>query len=83
MGCFSTKSPADTGLYDLQNDLRDGDLTALTCPVMIVRGTKDAFSTEPKFSEVMQQMSSKNLKIEQVEGGDHSLSTKTKVGQER
>ena len=63
--------------------MRDEDLTAVTCPIMIVKGTKDTFSTEPTFSEVMKRMSSQNLQIELVEGGDHSLSTKNKAGQER
>ena len=67
----------------LQDQLRDTDLCALQIPVMIVRGTKDPFSTPAVFEEVMTRMTPSKLCIQSVEGGDHSLGTKTKIGQQR
>ena len=63
--------------------MRDEDLVALKQPVMIVRGSKDAFSTEGPFSQVTQRMKSKQLHIVNVEGGDHSLGTKNAAGEKR
>ena len=67
----------------IQEQLRDEDLTALQIPVLIVKGTKDTFSTEGPFKEVTSRMASPRLEIEMVEKGDHSLSSKTGVGKER
>lgn len=63
--------------------LRDEDLVALDQPVMIVRGSKDAFSTEGPFSQVTGRMASERLRIVNVSGGDHSLGTKTTAGENR
>ena len=56
---------------------------ALEQPVMIVRGLKDTFSTGGPFSEVTQRMKTKQLRIVDVEGGDHSLGTKNAAGEKR
>lgn len=66
-----------------QDQLRDEDLTALQIPVLIVKGTKDTFSTNGPFEEVMSRMTSPRVEIEMVEKGDHSLSSKSGVGKER
>lgn len=58
-------------------------MTALDIPVLIVRGTKDPFSTEDVFQAAMKRMTSSKLQISTVQNGDHSLGTKTKIGQER
>jgi len=67
----------------LQDQLRDDDLVALEQPMMIVRGSKDAFSTEGPFAQVTKRMSSRWLCIIDVPGGDHSLGTKNAAGEKR
>ena len=71
------------GLVILQDELRDEDLTALQVPVLFVKGTKDPFSTEKPWKEVLSRMQSPRVEVVTVEKGDHSLSTKSGVGKKR
>lgn len=52
-------------------------------PVLFVRGTKDPFSTEKPWEEVLQRMASSDVQVESVEKGDHSLGSKTAAGKAR
>lgn len=67
----------------MQEELRDEDLTALQIPVLLVKGTKDPFSTEAPWKEVLSRMQSPRVEVATVEKGDHSLSTKSGVGKQR
>ena len=66
-----------------QDQLRDEDLTALQVPVFFVKGTKDTFSTEAPWKEVLSRMQSPRVEVAIVEKGDHSLSTKSGIGKQR
>lgn len=67
----------------LQEELRDVDLVALEMPVLFVKGTKDTFSTEEPWQEVLSRMQSPQVEVVTVEKGDHSLSTKSGIGKQR
>ena len=71
------------GKQCLQEELRDEDLTALQVPVLFVKGTKDTFSTETAWKEVLSRMQSPRVEVAIVEEGDHSLSTKSGIGKQR
>ncbi|CAL8463407.1 g2941 [Coccomyxa elongata] len=58
------------------SQLRDNPLTALTSPILFVRGTNDAFCEHEQFKTVKARMTSSDVQVHTVESGDHSLKAK-------
>ncbi|BDA48730.1 Testis-expressed protein 30 [Coccomyxa sp. Obi] len=58
------------------SQLRDNPLTALTSPILFVRGTNDAFCEHEQFETVKARMTSSDVQVHAVESGDHSLRAK-------
>jgi uncharacterized protein len=55
--------------------LRSAHLGAITVPVLIVQGERDAFGTPAELRQVIGVMKAR-VTLEVVEGGDHSLATR-------
>ena len=53
--------------------LRDTPLAGLALPLMLVRGTRDAFSTSEQWEQLLLRLQSPSWHVHTVEGGDHGL----------
>ncbi|KAG2484076.1 hypothetical protein HYH03_017095 [Edaphochlamys debaryana] len=54
-------------------ELRDTPLASLSLPLLFVRGSRDEFSTPGPWEDILGRMSSSDLRVHTVEGGDHGL----------
>ena len=59
--------------------MRSAHLPAITAPVLIVQGERDAFGTPAELAPVIKSMRA-DVTLHVVEGGDHSLSVKGRSG---
>lgn len=70
-GCIFFSYPLHTS--DDQGNLRDQPLVDLTLPLLFVHGSKDSMCKAVPFAAVKARMSSIDLQVHEVEGGDHGL----------
>eukprot|EP00877_Chromochloris_zofingiensis_P014393 jgi/Chrzof1/9207/Cz03g39250.t1 len=74
MGCVFSSYPLHPPGNPAQ--LRDDPLCKLQQPLLFLRGSKDAFSTPQPWEDVMARMTSTNIQVHTVSGGDHGLKVK-------
>ena len=59
-----------------QDKLRDEPLASLQLPILFVRGTRDQFCDDGPWEEVRPRLTSPDITVHTVEGGDHGLKVK-------
>ena len=77
-------SLADLWFAARQDELRDEPLASLQLPILFVRGTRDQFCEDGPWEAVRPRLTSPDITVHTVEGGDHGLKVKGgKVGRTR
>jgi uncharacterized protein len=56
-----------------KNELRDEPLVRLKCPLLFVRGTRDAFSERHHWENTLSRVESRSVMVHSIEGGNHQL----------
>ena len=59
-----------------QDKLRDEPLASLQLPILFVRGTRDQFCDDGPWEAVRPRLTSPDVTVHTVEGGDHGLKVK-------